>query len=138
MTASLPVTALDYVLDEDLIAVEPAQPRDTARMMVVHRDTGDVEHRVVRDLPEYLTATAVSVAAAAFVPSDDRLMMLLGGVGNSLFFLAPMMLLLAWPTKAANLLAGNPSFAPQTRLIVLALVTTLLYVFVVAPGIKIG
>lgn len=44
--------ALDFDLPDELIATTPAQPRDSARLMVVHRDTGRIEHAQVRDLPE--------------------------------------------------------------------------------------
>lgn len=44
----------DYHLPEELIAREPATCRDEARLLVLHRTTGQVEHRVVRDLPELL------------------------------------------------------------------------------------
>ncbi len=54
-------TALfDFNLPEDCIALRPASPRDTARMMVVHGD-GRIVHRHVRDLPEYLRAGDVMV-----------------------------------------------------------------------------
>ncbi len=43
---------LDYTLPAERIAVAPAQPRDAARLMVVHRATGVIEHRRVRDLPD--------------------------------------------------------------------------------------
>ncbi len=43
-----------YELPEELIAKEPAERRDGARMLVVHRDTKSIEHRTIRDLPEYL------------------------------------------------------------------------------------
>ncbi len=46
----------DYVLPPELIAQAPATPRDTARLMVVHRTGRPVEHRVFRDLPDYLHA----------------------------------------------------------------------------------
>ncbi|MEM6457977.1 MAG: tRNA preQ1(34) S-adenosylmethionine ribosyltransferase-isomerase QueA [Planctomycetota bacterium] len=42
---------LDYDLPEELVATEPATPRDTARLMVIDRETGRVDHRRVRDLP---------------------------------------------------------------------------------------
>ncbi len=50
---------LDYPLPESLIATEPVEPRDAARLMVVRRDasgTGEaaIEHRIVRELPELL------------------------------------------------------------------------------------
>jgi S-adenosylmethionine:tRNA ribosyltransferase-isomerase len=45
---------LDYPLDPALVALRPVEPRDSARLMVVHRREDRVEHRRVRDLPEYL------------------------------------------------------------------------------------
>ncbi|HEY1630347.1 MAG TPA: tRNA preQ1(34) S-adenosylmethionine ribosyltransferase-isomerase QueA [Rhizomicrobium sp.] len=47
------VSLFDFDLPEDLIALRPAHPRDSARMLVVHAD-GRMEHRHVRDLPDYL------------------------------------------------------------------------------------
>ncbi len=40
----------DYVLPESSIAQTPADPRDSSRLLVLHRDSGDVEHRIFRDL----------------------------------------------------------------------------------------
>ncbi|HCZ06416.1 MAG TPA: tRNA preQ1(34) S-adenosylmethionine ribosyltransferase-isomerase QueA [Thermotogae bacterium] len=44
----------DYDLPEELIAQKPVEPRDLSRLMVVHRKTGEIEHRVFRDIVEYL------------------------------------------------------------------------------------
>ena len=44
----------DYSLPEDLIAQYPAEPRDTSRLMVVHRRSGKIEHRAFRDIVDYL------------------------------------------------------------------------------------
>jgi S-adenosylmethionine:tRNA ribosyltransferase-isomerase len=44
----------DYDLPQELIAQTPVEPRDASRLMVVHRDTGRIEHRVFRDVAEYL------------------------------------------------------------------------------------
>ncbi|MCI6982272.1 MAG: tRNA preQ1(34) S-adenosylmethionine ribosyltransferase-isomerase QueA [Akkermansia muciniphila] len=44
----------DYPLPEELIADRPMPDRDASRMLVVHRDTGLIEHRSFRDLPEYV------------------------------------------------------------------------------------
>ncbi|MHB8756666.1 MAG: S-adenosylmethionine:tRNA ribosyltransferase-isomerase, partial [Bacillota bacterium] len=44
----------DYELPPELIAQEPVEPRDSSRLLVVHRASGRLEHRVFRDLPEYL------------------------------------------------------------------------------------
>lgn len=48
---------LDYELPSDLIATRPAEPRDAARMLVMWRSDERIEHRHVRDLPEYLQST---------------------------------------------------------------------------------
>ncbi len=46
---------LDYHLPEELIATEPASPRDSARLMVLRRSDPDfLAHRRVSDLPEFL------------------------------------------------------------------------------------
>lgn len=46
---------LEYDLPESLIATSPAEPRDSARLLVVSRsDPSRLEHRVVRDLPALL------------------------------------------------------------------------------------
>lgn len=42
---------LDFDLPPERIATTAAEPRDSARLMVIHRDTGKIEHRRVRDLP---------------------------------------------------------------------------------------
>ncbi len=48
-------TALfDYELPASFIAQQPAEPRDSSRLLVLHRQDGRIEHRRFRDLPEYL------------------------------------------------------------------------------------
>ena len=47
------VSEFDFDLPDELIAVRPAVPRDSARLLVVHED-GSLEHAHVRDLPKYL------------------------------------------------------------------------------------
>ena len=46
----------DYHLPEASIAQTPVEPRDSSRLLVLHRDTGEVEHRVFRDISSYLRA----------------------------------------------------------------------------------
>ncbi len=43
-----------YDLPEELIAQEPAEPRDASRLLVLRRDGGALEHRCFRDLPDFL------------------------------------------------------------------------------------
>ncbi len=44
-----------YPLPERLIAQHPAERRGTEKMMVLHRDTGMLEHRHIADIVEYIT-----------------------------------------------------------------------------------
>ena len=44
-----------YPLPERLIAQHPSEKRGEDRMMVLHRDTGMLEHRMVGDFVEYIT-----------------------------------------------------------------------------------
>jgi len=44
----------DYELPKHLIAQRPVEPRDAARLMVVHRQSGQIDHRGFADLGEYL------------------------------------------------------------------------------------
>lgn len=46
--------AYDYNLPKELIAQDPAEPRDSSRLMVVHKDDGATEDRIFRDITEYL------------------------------------------------------------------------------------
>ena len=46
--------AYDYELPKELIAQDPAEPRDSSRLMVVHRKDGSTEDRIFRDITEYL------------------------------------------------------------------------------------
>jgi S-adenosylmethionine:tRNA ribosyltransferase-isomerase len=50
---------LDYDLPPELIAQQPAAQRDESRLLVYSRATGEVEHRVFRELPELVDALAV-------------------------------------------------------------------------------
>lgn len=47
--------AYDYHLPPELIAQEPTPQRPDARLLVVNRATGELDHRFVRDLPELLS-----------------------------------------------------------------------------------
>jgi S-adenosylmethionine:tRNA ribosyltransferase-isomerase len=46
----------DYHLPESSIAQTPAEPRDSSRLLVLHRDTGELEHRIFRDVTDYFNA----------------------------------------------------------------------------------
>lgn len=50
-----------YPLPERLVAQHPVERRGTERMMVLHRDTGIIEHRHIADIVEYLTSNDLLV-----------------------------------------------------------------------------
>ena len=43
-----------YDLPQELIAQHPVEPRDSSRLLVYHRDTGAIEHRVFQEITDYL------------------------------------------------------------------------------------
>ncbi|GGF01306.1 S-adenosylmethionine--tRNA ribosyltransferase-isomerase [Chishuiella changwenlii] len=43
----------DFNLPEELLAERPSENRDESRLMVVHRDTGEIEHRLFKDVIDY-------------------------------------------------------------------------------------
>jgi S-adenosylmethionine:tRNA ribosyltransferase-isomerase len=47
------LSQFDYDLPTKLIAKYPSKERDESKLMVVHRKTGQIEHRVFRDVIEY-------------------------------------------------------------------------------------
>ena len=51
-----------FNLPKELIAEKPPRNRDEARMMVLHRDSGKVEHRIFKDFIEYVDEGDVVVA----------------------------------------------------------------------------
>ena len=86
----------DYTLPDELIAQAPAEPRDSCRMLVLHRADGaagtalahggSVEHRIFRDVIEYLepgdllVANKTRVMPARLVGRKERT----GGVAETL------------------------------------------------------
>jgi S-adenosylmethionine:tRNA ribosyltransferase-isomerase len=42
-----------FELPQDRIATEPVRWRDEARLMVLHKDTGEIEHRLFKDIVDY-------------------------------------------------------------------------------------
>ena len=66
----------DYHLPDELIAARPLAERAASRMLVVHRDSGVIEHRMFREFPGFLRADDLLVlndtkVIPARVFSDD-------------------------------------------------------------------
>ena len=51
----------NFELPPELIAQHPPERRELARMMVLHRDTGLIEHKYITDIADYLRAPDVLV-----------------------------------------------------------------------------
>ena len=56
------IADFDYDLPPELIAQTPIEPRDGSRLLVLHRETGAIEHRVFREIGVYLRAGDLLVA----------------------------------------------------------------------------
>jgi len=50
-----------YDLPEELLAEYPAEHRDEARMMVINRKEGTIEHKLFKDLDQYFDEDDVMV-----------------------------------------------------------------------------
>ncbi len=76
----------NYNLPEELIAQTPAEPRDSSRLLVYHREDGTIEHRVFRDVIEYLNPGDVLVInQTRVIPA--RLYGVKEGTGGAIEFL---------------------------------------------------
>ena len=54
LAIAMKTSDFDYHLPESSIAQTPAEPRDSSRLLVLHRDTNELEHRIFRDVTDYL------------------------------------------------------------------------------------
>ena len=48
------LTDFTYALPEELIAQHPLEPRDSSRLLVIDRQTGNLAHQIFNKLPDYL------------------------------------------------------------------------------------
>ncbi len=48
------VSDFDFYLPEELIAQHPLEKRDTSRLMVLDKNTGKIEHKIFKDILDYL------------------------------------------------------------------------------------
>ena len=58
---SMKLSEFMYELPEERIAQTPVEPRDHSRLMVVHRDSGEIEHKHFYDVIDYLNPGDVLV-----------------------------------------------------------------------------
>lgn len=55
------LSAFKLELPNNLISLRPAENRDESRLMVVHKDTGEIEHKVFKDVVDYFDEGDVMV-----------------------------------------------------------------------------
>ncbi|MAG36635.1 MAG: tRNA preQ1(34) S-adenosylmethionine ribosyltransferase-isomerase QueA [Dehalococcoidia bacterium] len=84
--------ALDYALPPALIAQEPVTPRDSSRLLVVHRKSAEhrFEHRHFADIGDYLQAGDLLVANDTRVIPARLWAQRPGGAGVELLLLRPV------------------------------------------------
>ncbi len=82
-------TLFDYHLPSELIAQRSVRPRDASRLLVLERRTGAMEHRVFRDVLEYLRPGDLLVLNNTKV-FRARLFSVIGGSRIEIFLLHPL------------------------------------------------
>lgn len=80
----------DYHLPEELIADRPLPDRAASRMLVVHRDTGLIEHRHFSDILEYVqpgdhfVLNNTKVVPARYFSNDGSIELVRAGLAQEL------------------------------------------------------
>lgn len=57
----LRLSDFNYDLPEDRIAQTPVEPRDSSRLMILDRESGDIEHKIFHDIIDYVNPEDVLV-----------------------------------------------------------------------------
>ena len=55
------LSQFNFDLPDELVAEYPSENRDEARLMVIHRDTGKIEHKLFKDLIDYVNEGDVMI-----------------------------------------------------------------------------
>lgn len=55
------LSQFDFKLPKELLAQYPSENRDEARLMVIHRDTGKIEHKIFKDVIDYFDTDDVFI-----------------------------------------------------------------------------
>ena len=61
MSSSMKLSKFKYTLPEELIALHPTLNRDESRLMVLNRNTGEIEHKIFKDIIDYFKNDDVMV-----------------------------------------------------------------------------
>ena len=55
------LSEFDFDLPEELVANYPSENRDESRLMVIHRETGEIEHKLFKDVIDYFSEGDVMI-----------------------------------------------------------------------------
>lgn len=58
---NMKLSEFKFDLPNNLIALDPAENRDESRLMVLHKDTGKIEHKIFKDIVDYFSDGDVMV-----------------------------------------------------------------------------
>ena len=80
----------DYELPKELIAQDPSEPRDSARLLIVNKGTFEREHKIFCDIADYLLPGDLLVLNDTKVlPARVAGVKVNGGANVEIFFLCP-------------------------------------------------
>jgi hypothetical protein len=81
------------------------------------------------------TTTIISTLSSFIIPTDDRFMMVMGGIGNGFTFLFPLLVLAFWKSERDEMHAiSTPILSISWK--VVALIITVFYLGIMSPGIS--
>lgn len=59
--SKMKLSEFDFDLPEELVANYPSENRDESRLMVIHRETGEIEHKLFKDVIDYFSEGDVMI-----------------------------------------------------------------------------
>lgn len=59
--SKMKLSEFDFDLPEELVANYPSENRDESRLMVLHRETGEIEHKLFKDVLDYFSEGDVMI-----------------------------------------------------------------------------
>ena len=68
------LSQFNFELPEKLVAKYPTEYRDESRLMVVHRDTGKIEHKTFKDVINYFDDGDVSYDKSHVSDNDKAIL----------------------------------------------------------------
>jgi S-adenosylmethionine:tRNA ribosyltransferase-isomerase len=61
MSSTMKLSKFKYILPDELISLHPSKNRDESRLLVLNRQTGDIEHKIFKDVIDYFNDKDVMV-----------------------------------------------------------------------------